>query len=90
MLLSLSLLKEGATVVCESDFGVEFNMQNYNLIKNKNADSPALWGIGLCAIFERFIWRHCGSAVSPGYIPLRKYGLPRCATSFIFTYFTIN
>ena len=35
MLLSLSLLNEGATVVCESDFGVEFNIHNYNLIKNK-------------------------------------------------------
>ena len=35
LLLSMSLLNEGATVVCESDFGVEFNMQNYNLIKDK-------------------------------------------------------
>ena len=35
MLRSLPLLNEGATVVCESDFGVEFNIQSYNLIKNK-------------------------------------------------------
>lgn len=35
MLHCLSLLKEGAVIVCESDFGTEFNIQNYNLIKSK-------------------------------------------------------